>query len=72
MPCYDERTSPSYMEADCKKREAKLQARLDAVTRVACEALAFLADKDYLEAMSDDTNRWWKEHSAFDNRRKKR
>ncbi len=84
MPCYDERNNPQYVAATARKDfEAeikKLKLHNDHLTRVACEFGRWIQteikelDRDLtIENSGEFTKeavKWWKEHQAFDNKRK--
>lgn len=77
MPCYDDprQYSPGWNEAqrEFAKERARLVERCDTNARVACEALRLIewTDSEKIMDMSAETQRWWKAHKEFDNKRKK-
>lgn len=73
MPCYDERTSGTYVAKQYEGRVRELEAALNQATRAACELFRLMpgfGDAAWDE-ISPGTIKWCKEHKKMDARRKK-
>lgn len=74
MPCYDERSTGSYVtENEVKPLKAevtRLRNRLDNLTRVACEMGTVLKHRAHLDDLSSESLGWLKSHEKFDRKRK--
>jgi hypothetical protein len=62
MPCSDYRDEPNY-------EIARLEKRLDAATKAACEMWNTLLEADMFELLSPSTRLWGREHEAMDRKR---
>ena len=67
MPCRDEGAREYYDAITIREQKA----RLDTVTRLLCETLTALEKEDKgLRIVSDECERWWREHREADRQRK--
>lgn len=76
MPCYDERTSASWIQErevePLEKQVRMLRRRLNAATRAACEFGRFLNPIPDMKGISAETLRWYDQHCKEDQKRKER
>jgi hypothetical protein len=70
MPCYDERSSPSYLDAEFAKERRRLQDKLNLVTRLLCSLCKELTRQGVAGYISKihGLDKWWEEHQAADRR----
>lgn len=75
MPCYDERTSASWIHAHevepLEKQVRMLRQRLNVATRVACE-FGRIAARQSVTRITPETLRWYDRHCKEDRKREKR
>lgn len=64
MPCYDHRTSPSYMSEQMEQQRAQLQKRNDELAEMLCGLCRF-APQAAINSVPG-LALWWEEHRQFD------
>lgn len=64
MPCYDERSSPSYIVKEYSEKIGRL-------TEMLCEACGRLDHLNQIKSVSGNTQKWWASHKAEDEKRRK-